>query len=665
MGRRRLLLTAACALAPLAAHAASAPATTDVSEVVVRATPLDHGVDEMATPAVTLSGEELVHRRQATLGDTLSGLPGVNADTFGGGASRPVIRGQTAPRVKVLTDSSELMDASSVSPDHAVTTEPLLIRQIEVLRGPSALLYGGGAISGAVNLVDGKIPDAIPTRGVEGAVEARLGTNADERALVGGVTAGTGEFALHLEGVKRSADDYRAADFGRLAGTFTDANMAAVGGSWVGERGYLGAAYTRLRSQYGLPGADPDADCEAEGSTLDCVPAAAGGDAAGGQSYIDLKSDRFDLRGEARDPLPGVSRLRFRGGVTDYAHSEMEDGVAATTFTNVGYDARLEAEHKPLAGWRGVVGLQTARSKFGASGEEAFLPTSKTRATGLFVFEEMERGAWHVELAARQDWQKITGVGVPEADHKPFSASASVQWKFAEGYALALAVSRSQRAPTPQELYADGAHLATNTFEIGDATLKAETAHTLDLTLRKTSGATTFTLGAFHNRIADYIYADTLDRVGDIRLIRYSQADARFTGVDGEARHQLAPGFAVTVFGDYVRAKLADDGGNLPRIPAGRLGARVEGERGPISGELEYARTFDQDRIAAFEERTPGYNMINATLAYTITAGDREFHIYLRGQNLLDEPALNHASFISRVAPLPGRTITLGLRAGF
>jgi len=678
MPLRNLLLLAASvsALSAGAAHAQTVDETqtvTEVAPVIVQASPMAHSLAEVATPVAQLSGNELVQRRQATLGETLQGLPGVNSDTFGGGASRPAVRGQTAPRVKVLSDSSELMDASAVSPDHAISAEPLLLKEIEVLRGPSALLYGGGAISGAVNLIDMKIPTEVPVRGVEGVAEARAGTNAEERAGVFGVTAGAAGFALHIEGVSRTSEDYAVPNWSekRVPGTYNDTSTISVGGSLIGEKGYLGAAFTRQKSEYGLPGHNHEFEaCHPHGATLHC------GDhdhdheeeehgVEEAQPFVQLKSDRWDIRGEYREPFDGVERVRLRAGITDYRHDEVDEGVAETTFLNKGYDARLEVAHKPLAGWRGVVGVQTSDSDFSTRGEEAFLPASTTRNTGLFVFEERDWRDWHFELAARKDWQKIEADGEAAREQNPLSVSASALWKFTPGYSLALAVSRSQRAPNTQELYAHGVHLATNTYEIGDPGLDVETAKTLDLTLRKTEGATTFTVGVFHHRIDDYIFADTLDQFEEFRLIRYAQQDASFTGIDGELSHKFTKELTGAVFGDYVRAKLTDGGGNLPRIPAARLGGRANGTWGRASAELEYFHVFEQGEVAAFEDNTPGYEMVNATLAYELPAGDRDLQVYLRGANLLDKLALNHASFISRAAPLPGRTFVLGLRASF
>lgn len=675
--RFRLTLLAAASFSTLAgAVAAQTTGASTVQEIQVTALPLGRGEDEVVSNVAVLSGEGLVARRQSTLGDTLNGIPGVNSDTFGGGASRPVIRGQTAPRVKVLSDSSNLMDASEVSPDHAVTSEPLLLDRIEILRGPSALLYGGGAIGGAVNLVDKKVPSAIPQGGGEGVVEVRGGTGDREGAGVIGLTAGVGQFAIHVEGAARRTSDYRVPDWSteRLAGSFNKSENAAIGLSWIGAQGYLGAAYSEQHSRYGLPGHNHEyEDCHPHGVTLHC-----GGHGEEDEDHdhdhdhageapptVDLVSRRIDLRGELRAPMAGIERIRLRAGYTDYAHDELEEGVVATTFTNQGYDGRVEVQHAPIAGLRGVLGAQISRSDFEAVGEESFLPKSRTKNTALFLLEEFTLGDLRIEGAVRQEWQDARAVGRADANHKPFSASLAGIWSFAPGYSASVAVSRSQRAPTAQELYARGVHLATNTYEIGSSGLSKEASKSVELTLRKTQGPTTFSGSVYRYDYDGYIFADTLDQFEDFRLIRYAQADAVFTGVEGEARQEIAPGVGLGVFGDYTRAKLKAGGGDLPRIPAGRLGVRGDAARGAWSANLEYYRTFKQDRIAAYETATPGYDMVNATLGYDVDLGGAAGQIFLRGTNLLDKLALNHASFIGKVAPLRGRNLTVGLRARF
>ncbi|WP_427788826.1 TonB-dependent receptor domain-containing protein [Brevundimonas diminuta] len=659
----------------------SGPATTRVDDVVVTADVLGRSSKEVVSNVAVLRGDELVQRRQSTLGETLNGLPGVNSDTFGGGASRPVVRGQTAPRVKVLSDGSALMDASEVSPDHAVSGEPLLLEGVEILRGPSALLYGGGAIGGAVNLIDKKIPTRIPENGGEGVAEFRLGSADNEKAGVVGLTAGAGQFAIRVEAAGRRTDDYEVPDFDKatLDGSFNRTSTATLGLSWIGSRGYLGAAYTEQRSEYGLPGHTHEYEsCHPHGSSLHC-----GGHDHGSDDHdhdhghdhdhdhdhvptVDLISKRVDVRGELQDPFAGIERIRFRGGFTDYRHDEIDAGVVSTTFTNKGHDARIEVQHAPIAGVRGVVGVQTSRSDFAAVGVESFIPESRTENHALFVVEEYVTGDWRMEGAIRQEWQDGRAIGRPDTSHKPFSISGAANWTFTPGYVASLSVARSQRAPTAQEMYSRGVHLATNTYEIGDADLDVETAVSIELGLKKTEGATTFGASLYHYDYDGYIYARTLDQFEDFRLIRYTQADARFSGIEAQVSHEFRPGLSATAFGDYVRAELKGEGGDLPRIPAGRLGARGDFYQGAWSGNLEYVRVFEQDRIAAFEHKTPGYNMVNATLAYDVpTIADISGQIFLRGTNLLDEKALNHASFISHLAPLRGRNLVVGFRARF
>jgi len=667
---------------------------TEVEAVVVTADPLGRSGDDVVSNVALLRGDELVRRRQSTLGETLTSVPGVNSDTFGGGASRPVIRGQTAPRVKVLSDGAALIDASEVSPDHAVSGEPLLLEGIEILRGPSALIYGGGAIGGAVNLIDRKVPTRVPAGGFEGVGEVRAGSADNERAGVAGVTLGAGAFAFRLEAAGRQTDDYRVPfytpphveehgddghdhedqeGFDRLPGSFSETRTATVGASWIGARGYLGLAITDQQSDYGLPGHSHAYDaCELQSGRLNCEGGEEEEDEehdhehgdAGEVPTIKLRSRRVDVRGEVRDPFAGVRRIRLRGGFTDYAHDEIDQGVVGTTFSNEGYDVRVEAQHVRLWGFKGVVGVQASESDFAAVGEESFIPPSTTKSSAVFLLEEIVFGPWRIEGALRQEWQQTAGLGRPSTEHRPFSASLGANWSFAPGYVASASFARSQRAPHVQELYADGVHLATNTYELGAPTLDEETTVSVEVGLKKTGGPLTFSAGAYRYGYNGYIYARTFDQFENFRLIRYSQEDAVFTGVEGDLRYELRTGLSAAVFGDLVRAELSD-GGLLPRIPPARLGVRADAFSGSWSGDVEYLRVFEQNRVAEYEVRTPGYDMVNATLAYTFDIGSFQSQVFARGTNLLDETALNHASFLATLAPLRGRNFVVGLRTRF
>ena len=676
------LATLFCLAGTAQAQQADAPS---LPPVTVSSSGLQLGADDMTTPVTVLEGDDLMRRREATLGETLNSEPGITSSHFGAGASRPIIRGMDGPRVKVLSDGAELHDASTISPDHAVVSEPLLATQVEVLRGPSALVYGNGAVGGVVNVLDGKVPTAVPEKGYEGSAELRANSGAREGAGAFSLTGGTGNLAVHVEGVARDAGDYRVgkgwAPEGeatrKVLGSFNRTDTGSVGLSWVGERGYLGAAYTRQTAKYGLPGHNHGFEgCHTHGDHLHCGAHDHDDEGEDGHDHdheehddvpvVDLRSERFDIRGELRNPFAGFSALRLRAGVTDYVHDEVEDGAVATTFKNKAYDTRIELQHEPVAGFKGVIGLQTSQRKFSADGEEAYVEPTVTRRTGLFVLEEYRLGDWRFEAALRHDRQtaeaQTSGI---ERSHNGTSASLGAVWKFTPGYQLGASFTRASRAPSAEELYARGLHMATSTYERGNADLRSETSQNIDLGLKKTSGDTTFGVSVFHNRVRNYIYGRTLDELDGLQLLQYSQANATFTGIEGQVRQRLNRHMGVTLFGDTVRAKL-EGGGLLPRIPATRARLRLDGNWNAWDGQVEWVQVARQNRVAEFESATPGYGMLNLGLSYSSRfAGGTPWQLYLKANNLTDRLAYAHTSFIKNAAPLMGRNITVGVKVAF
>ena len=694
---KRTPLTLALMLAfgaPLAVHAQTTSRTASdpdsVPTVVVSASALGVVDDDMITPVTSLGGSELVRTRESTLGETLAHQPGITSSHFGAGASRPVIRGMDGPRVKILSDGAEIQDASTISPDHAVAFEPVLAERIEVLRGPSALAYGGGAVGGVVNILDRKIPTAMPENGLEGSAEVRANSAAREKTGAFEFTTAAGSnLALHLEGVKRDADDYRVGkdwDQGRhVEGSYKESETGTVGLSWIGKNGYIGAAFTKERTEYGIPGHNHDFEgCHPHGSHLHCGghdhEEEGHGDEAEGHDHdhdhdhdevpiVKLDSERWDIRGEYRNPVAGIERVRMRASFTEYVHDELEENVVSTSFRNKGHDARLEAVHAPIAGWRGVFGLQTTRRDFSAIGEEAYVPPTLTKKHAAFLTEEYKLDNWRFEAGLRHEWQdiKVDAPGLRDTDARGTSASVGAVWKLAPEYSLRASLSRSHRLPTAEELYADGVHLATATYEVGNQDLEKETSNNVDLTLRKFAGDTTFSVSAFHNRIDNYIYAHTLDNHEGFQLVEYTQRDATFTGLEGEIRQKLTPAISATVFGDYVRARFDEGEGsrNLPRIPASRIGVKLDGDWNQWHGMVELYRVGKQDKLAEYETETAGYNMLNIGTHYSTRIGGVPTQFYARLNNLTDELAYSHTSFIKNAAPLTGRNLTAGIRVIF
>lgn len=636
--------------------------------------------------------QKSLKERAPTIGDALADELGVYSNQYGSGSSRPVIRGQDGPRVKVLQHASETADVSSLSPDHAVTVDPILAKQIEIIRGPSTLLYSAGTVGGLVNVTDQKIPTSMPEKGLEGTAGLRYNSGSDEKLASAGATVALGsQFALRVEGSKREANDYIAPNYfhehegelekeRRVGNTFAKGETVSVGGSWIGERGFAGIAYTNRQDQYGLPGHSHEYEsCHPHEDHLHCDGSDnhghtdehdhSGHDHAHDEHetgpWVDLKSERYDFRTEILNPIAGFEKLRAHASYTDYQHDEIEGDSVATTFKSKGYDARLEMVHQPIADWEGVVGVQYNQQKLDITGEESILEPTKTQKWSVFGLEHKQWNDFHFELGARIDQQKIDiESNRKDYDDYAVSYSSAVNWMFAPNYKLSLVGSHQERLPLAQELYADGKHLATNTYERGNENLDVEKSNNLELGFHYDTDKIDYHVHVYHNWYDNYIYAQTADRYENFRLVDYTQDKARFYGTEAEASYALNDVYKMSVFGDYVRGKIDND--NAPRVPAGRLGTKVNANFSDTwSGTAEYYYVFEQDRIASYETETEGYNMVNLGLAYNgqYMQGN-DYRVYFKANNLLDETVYSHTSFLSTI-PQVGRNFTVGLDFSF
>lgn len=651
----------------------------------------DHVVDQKA-----------LSERATTIGDALADELGVYSNQFGTGASRPVIRGQDGPRVKVLQHASETADVSTLSPDHAVTVDPILAKQVEVIRGPSTLLYGAGTVGGLVNVTDQKIPNQMPEDGLEGTVGLRYNSGSDEKLASAGVTAGIGEnFALRVEGSKRKANDYIAPDYfhehddelekeRRVGNTFAEGQTVNIGGSWIHDRGFVGLSYSNRQDQYGLPGHSHEYHgCVLHGDHFHGCPTPDDSDAPAheehGGPWVDLKSERYEVRTELEQPFAGFEKLRAHASFTDYEHDELEENEVISNFKSKGYDGRLELVHVPVAGWEGVIGTQISQQKINLAASEhdhhedgdeddeehhvhgsgVVMPDTRTQKYSLFALEHKQLGDVHVELGARVDHQKVK-VDSEQKDYSGtgVSASAAANWEFAPNYKLSIVGSHQQRLPLAQELYADGLHFATNTYEFGNPDLDKETSNNLELGLHYEGDKLDYHVHVYHNWFDDYIYGETVAQNGNLRGVHYTQDKARFYGTEAQAGYQINDMYKLSVFGDYVRGKIETE--NAPRVPAGRLGTKVEADFADgWSGLAEYYHVFNQDKIASYEDETQGYNMVNLGLSYANTIADKNaYRVYFKANNLLDDQVYSHTSFLSNI-PQVGRNFTVGVQYDF
>lgn len=617
-----------------------------------------------------------------TIGDALAGELGVSSNQYGAGSSRPVIRGQDGARVKVLQYASETADVSTLSPDHAVTVDPILAKQVEIIRGPSTLLYSAGTVGGLVNVTDNKIPTQMPEKGYEGQVGLRYNSGSDEKLASVGITAAVGEnFALRVEGSKRKANDYIAPNYvhehdgelekeRRVGNTFAEGETINIGGSWIHDRGFVGLSYSNRQDQYGLPGHSHEYEsCEVDDNRLIGCGADQNEEGEEGHHHagpwVDLKMERYDFRTELNDPFAGFQKLRAHASYTDYKHDEIEENSVMTNFKSQGYDARLELVHNPVANWEGVIGGQYNQQKLDISGEESLLDPTKTQKWSLFALEHKQFNDVHVELGARFDQQKIQiDSDKKDFDDYGFSYSGAVNWEFAPSYKLSLVGSHQERLPLAQELYANGKHFATNTYERGNQNLSAEKSNNLELGLHYEQDKFDYHVHVYHNWFDNYIYADTTASYKDFRLVDYTQDKAKFYGTEAQASYALTDAYKLSVFGDYVRGKI--DSENAPRVPAGRLGTKVDANFDDHwSGLAEYYHVFNQDKITSYEQETDGYNMLNLGVSYAGQyAKNNDYRVYFKANNLLDQQVYSHASFLSNI-PQVGRNFSVGLEFGF
>ncbi len=680
---KNILTLSILAVASVSVFASEHEQATTLDTIRIKAHPLEQTSKDFAV-ADTVVDQKRLAQGAVTIGEALSGETGISSNQFGAGSSRPVIRGQDGPRVKILQNSSENIDVSTLSPDHAVTVDPALAKQVEVIRGPSTLLFGAGTVGGLVNVTDSKLPTAMPEKGYEGNVGLRYNTGSDEKLATAGVTLGLGDqVALRVEGLKREANDYIAPDYvhegekeRRVDNTFAKGQTVNFGLSWIYDRGFTGISYSNRQDQYGLPGHSHEYEsCHLHGLSLHCGEHDHDEDehddhdhdhAHEAGPWIDLKSERYDVRTELDDPFAGFKKLRAQASYTDYQHDEIEEDTIATRFKNKGYDGRLELVHNPLGAWEGVIGTQYGQQKLELTGEEAFLAPNTTKKWSVFALEHAQLNDVHVELAARVDQQKIDidDSSKKDFDGSAFSVSGAANWEFAPNYKLSLVTSHQERLPLAQELYADGGHFATNTYELGNDQLSKEKSNNVELGFHYDDNTFDYHVHVYHNWFDDYIYAQTLDRYKDFRLVQYAQDKARFYGAEAEAGYQISPIYKLSVFGDYVRGKIDND--NAPRVPAGRLGTKLNADFDDHwSGSAEYYHVFQQDKIAAYETDSQSYNMLNLGVAYSGNYSNvSDYRVFLNANNLLDDQVYQHASFLSTI-PQVGRNFSVGVNFNF
>ncbi|MYA36407.1 MAG: TonB-dependent receptor [Gammaproteobacteria bacterium] len=722
-----------------------------ITEIVVTSL-FQESEAETAMPVGVLAGDALREHIGNSLGDTLKNEIGVASASFGTGVGLPVIRGQSANRVKVLQNGVGVTDVSNASPDHANAVNVALAERLEVIRGPSTLLYGSSAIGGVVNVIDNRIPESLPEDMGFVVQQMHNTVNSQDETLIH-IDGAVGNVAFHLdayrsrnenveiggyamdeeamealeelfhehfeEGHHDDHDDHGHHDdhddhddhderegpentFGYIGNSDGESSGGSFGFSFIGDNGFFGVSASEVEKNYGLPlgvhahvhdhgeeeheGEHDEHEDEHDHEEDDHEDEHGHGGEAVEFVRLDMKKSRYDFKSEYRFDNGFIESVRATMGITDYVHDEIEffedgDTHVGTRYSNEGNEGRITLTHAPVGNWTGVWGMQFADTVFSAIGEEAFVPQSDLNSIGLFAVERYSAGNWTGEFGIHMEDNRVDPNGRCEFNTNATSLSGMVLYDAGDDANLLFGAARSQRAPAVEELYSNVSelscapeedyenlvfHAGTNTLDIGNPLLEAETSNNLEFGYRRHGGSFTGEFNAYYNQIDDYIFLDLTGEFEEQTLARYLQRDARFTGIEGEVFFNVMEGgdssLSLGVFGDMVNAEF-DTGGYVPRIPASRLGAELRWSGNDWSVNLRATRVNEQEDVAELELPTDGYTLLSLYADYRIDVGeDSSLEVFLRGENLLDEEIRNHVSLLKNYAPEPGRGVIAGVR---
>lgn len=690
--RRAILLSTIATLAissPAVAEDAPPANETYHSEApadIVVTAPYNQDVNARLSGTTILTGIDLTRQIRSTIGDTLSHQPGVSSTSFGPNASRPVLRGFQGERVRILTDGIGSIDVSNTSVDHAVIINPLTAERIEVLRGPSALLFGSSAIGGVVNVLSNRIPRVVPDEAVHVQAIGTYGSAAEERSGTGKIDIPiASKFVVHFDGSYSKTSDLKVGGFllsaplraqalaspdpevqdlaslrGRLLNTAAKTWEVAGGGSYIDDGGMIGFSVSHYDTLYGVPirfSLDPTVEAE--------------------QVRLAATQTREDLRAEINVPEGFLEKIRFRAGHAAYQHREIDDtGAIGTTFLNDSIESRFELVQRDKNGWRGASGVQYSLRNFNVIGDEAFVPKNITNQFGVFTLQEINRGGFKVEAGARYEHTSLSAdasptIGNPSYSSRfnAFSGSIGASYEIAPNIRLGLNGAHTERAPAAEELYANGPHAGTQAFEIGNPAFKKEISDGIEATFNGKGNGYTFGASLYYTSFRNYIYEVQTGAIeDDLPVFQFFQAGARYYGFEVEGSVKLAQvgKFSIVADGlaDLVRARITG-AGPAPRIPPLRLLGGIEAQSDTVQARIETEWTDGQNRVTGFETPTRGFTLVNASLSFKPFGAKNNTSILVSANNIFNVEARRHASFLKDFAPLTGRDVRITARIAY
>lgn len=613
-------------------------------------------------------GEDLRRNLGTTLSETLMNKPGFSERSLGPAPGRPVIRGLGDERVLILQDGERTGDVSAQSADHAVSIDPMGAEEIEIARGPAALAYGANAIGGVINVVKNQIPTSVP-RQINGSFSLSGNTVNNEGSASVDAIVPIGKLAVTLDVNGKTGRDFDTPE-GTVKNTYILNSHNTAGISYINNNGYIGASGSYYYSDYGIP---PDPN---------------GGHPNGVD--IEMRKLQIDVRGERiiRDSFFKLAEARY--SLVNYNHVELEsNGVLGTEFGNVAAILSAKARHGEWGIFEnGSVGIWGELQDYAVAG--ARTPDSNQYSGAAYIIQEGDAGALHYEVGTRFEYvlskpkQERVSARIGEIKQRSFAAlatSASAIYSFSDRWYLGSVFMHSFRAPTLEELYSEGPHLAAYSFEIGNPALDPERGIGLELFLRYRSDLFTAELSGFRNKFQNYLYAqDTGEQsISDPSLNNYQFVgeNALFYGVEfsGEAHitSRLRAGGNLSLVTaernvgeqEKIITGYSEDTRPLPMIPPLQGAVYLRYSYNNITATTRFKHTSKQTRIGEFETETDGYRLFDASVQYRFTTNDLLHTFSLRGTNLLNTTYRNHLSRIKEIFPAPGRNISILYRLYF
>ncbi len=660
----------------------------DVDVIFVTGSPHGRGSFDVLQGSNVLADEKLQESLSATIGETLSGLPGISSTFFGAGASRPVIRGLGGDRIRVLINGIGSIDAASTSPDHAVAGDPLTAERIEIMRGASTLLYGNNAVGGVVNIIDNRIPVYVPENGASGKARLSVDSVSNDRSGGGAINfAASDSIVMHLDGYFRRTDNYsipgfaesaalRAAEeaegeiedldeeheeqFGEVENSDVDNKGGTVGIGWIGENATFGVSFNLNDSNYGVPGhshEEGEEGGEEEEHEEESV-------------RINLDQKRFDLKGNLEEEFLFFEEARIRFGYADYKHNELEGDAVGTQFRNKGWEGRFELIQQRMGNVHGSMGVQLRDREFSAIGEEAFVSPNDTFQWGAFVVEEIEIEPVTFEIGGRYDHQttESPSLGIKRSfDTFSFSGGAAIHPT--DNDLIGISISRSERSPTPEELFSNGPHLATSAYEIGNINLDTEKATSAELTIKRDQGRFNGSLNIYHTWYKDFIYEhETGAEIDGLSALEFRGRDAKFYGAEIEFGYLLIEeqdySVQLSASGDFVHARF-NNGDVIPRMPAtsANIGIDYMTEKFDVGADVRFVGS--KTNTAAGILPTDDYTNIDVSVTWRPFGEERDLNVRLQALNIANSEQRQHTSFLKDLLPMPGRNFRLTLNYGF